>query len=117
MKLLHGPTKSGEMKTRHDSSAYTAANVVLRAAADTIAPYVSPHIHPVAVMFTSGLDVRDEITDYVNKNAIDLVIVGRRSLESAQACNASAFCARLPSPARACVHACDMHACDMHADV
>jgi hypothetical protein len=90
VKLLHGPTKSGEMKTRHDSSAHTAAAVVLRAAVDTIAPFVSREHLPTAVMFYSDLDVRDEICDYVNKNGIDLVIVGRRSVESAR--QRSALC-------------------------
>ena len=83
VKLLHGPTKSGDMKTAHDSSAYTAAAVVLGAAVETIAPFVSKSVRPTAVLFAGGIDVRDEICDYVNSNGIDVVVVGRRSLESA----------------------------------
>jgi nucleotide-binding universal stress UspA family protein len=104
VKLLHGPTESGQMKTRHNSSAYTAAAVVLRAAVDTVAPFVSRENHPTAVMFSSGLDVRDEICDYINKNDIDLVIIGRRSVESKRACACLACCIER-APASACVFA------------
>ena len=41
-------------------------------------------VHPCVVLFTGNTDVRDEVCDYVNKNDVDIVIVGRRSLESAQ---------------------------------
>jgi hypothetical protein len=60
VKLLHGPTGSGEMRVKHDSNAYTGAAVVMQAAVDTIAPYVSKQVHPTTIMFTPGGDVRDE---------------------------------------------------------
>jgi hypothetical protein len=39
----------------------------------------------MSVLFSSseGDDVRDLVVEYVNSNAIDLLIIGRRSLESA----------------------------------
>ena len=83
--MLHGPTRGGEMKLKHDSSAYTAAAVVVRGAVDVLAPFVDPKHRPTSVLFSSteGDDVRDLIVDYVNSNAIDLLIIGRRSIESA----------------------------------
>lgn len=85
MKILHGPTRSGEMKVRHDSNAYTAAAVVMRGAVDSLVHFVDPKHRPMSVLFSSseGDDVRDLIVEYVNSSAIDLLIIGRRSLESA----------------------------------
>ena len=85
VKILHGPMRSGEMKVRHDSSASTAAAVVMRGAVDSLAPFVDPKHRPMSVLFSSseGDDVRDLIVEYVNSNAIDLLIIGRRSIESA----------------------------------
>ena len=83
--MLHGPTRSGDMKVKHDSSASTAAAVVMRGAVDALTPFVDPDHRPTSVLFSSseGDDVRDLIVDYVNKNAVDLLIIGRRSIESA----------------------------------
>ena len=93
--VLHGPTRSGEMKLKHDSHAYTAAAVVMRGAVDTLIPFVDPKHRPAAVVFSSteGDDVRDLIVEYVNSNAVDLLIIGRRSIESA--CVLAVFAARV----------------------
>jgi hypothetical protein len=84
VKILHGPTRSGEMKVRHDSNASMAAAVVMRGAVDSLVPFVDPNHRPMSVLFSSseGDDVRDLIVEYVNSSAIDLLIIGRRSLES-----------------------------------
>lgn len=86
VKVLHAPTTAGEVNVKHDNSAFTQAAVILRDAVDQLAPFVDASQHrPASVLFSSkeGPDVRDCIVDYVNQNGVDLLILGRRSLESA----------------------------------
>ena len=137
--VLHGPTRSGEMKLKHDSHAYTAAAVVMRGAVDTLIPFVDPKHRPAAVVFSSteGDDVRDLIVEYVNSNAVDLLIIGRRSIESApllcaarariSGSDACANAAKVRKPSTGSVSSYCLHHCNsavlvvnettLHADV
>jgi nucleotide-binding universal stress UspA family protein len=136
--VLHGPTQSGEMKLKHDSHAYTAAAVVMRGAVDSLVPFVDPKHRPTAVVFsaTEGDDVRDLIVEYVNSNAIDLLIIGRRSIESpylhgccmrkagsdARACAAKVRKPSTGSVSSYCLHHCNsavlvVNETTLHADV